>query len=112
MFNLCDIALLALKSHSKSIFPHVTYDVVINDIANFKFTLGKPKSPNAKSPPTSPLPNGTESPVQPSSPEVAQTNGEVNGTIELTEDQIIEQKRALMMKGMLRSKKKSSPRPE
>ena len=82
----------------------------------FKFEIkGTPKSPKAKSPPTSPIPNGTESPVRPTStsPISGQTNGEVNGTVELTEDQIIEQKRALMMKGMLRSsKKKTSTKTE
>jgi len=73
---------------------------------------GTPKSPKGKTAPKSPTPKESPSPARPSSPvtEQPQTNGEVvNGTMELTEDQIIEQKRALMMKGMLRKKKPAKP---
>lgn len=73
-----------------------------------------PKSPKGKSAPSVPL--NDLSPVRPSSPveTVGVVNGTVNvdGTVELTEDQLIEQKRQLLMKGMLKGNKKKPTKAE
>ncbi|XP_057302154.1 signal recognition particle receptor subunit alpha-like [Hydractinia symbiolongicarpus] len=71
-----------------------------------------PKSPKAKSPPSSPM--AEKSFVRPSSPvQTKITNGvDTIGSVELTEDEKIEQKRQLLMKGMLRGGKKKSVKTE
>lgn len=93
----------------------------ILDLKKSKDNNDSPKSPKAKTPTKSTKPGKTPSPLAETSPSPPSsptphpvTNGvEVNGFTEMTEDELIEQKRQLLMSGKLRGGKKKAPtKPE